>query len=1012
MAKKRVTWLSQIVAASPDTNVFFFTDHVSKVQFLIDTGACRSLLPKTMVRNSSGSSSGVKLMAANGSPIPTYGYKRITLSIGGRTITWKFIVAEVHLPIIGADLLFHYALLVDVRNRRLIDADSLASTPITAAPSDLALHVTDCTDKYTNLLSDYPDVFKPELRQQPHIPAKHGIFHYIKTSGPPVFARFRRLSPFKLTAAKKVFADMESLGLCQKDSSPWSSPLHMVEKKDGSLRPCGDYRRLNMQTEPDHYPLPNIADVTSFLHGARIFSKLDLLKGYFQVPMAPEDIPKTAITTPFGTYTFNYSCFGLRNAGATFQRLMDGILGDLPFCVCYVDDILIFSDSQQEHILHLKAVLDRLQQNGLVVRYDKCTFGVHEVDFLGHCISSEGVAPLPVKVDAVRHFPTPKSIKSLQEFVGMVNFYHRFVPGIAAILSPLYEVLKGKPKTLVWGPPQDDAFLAAKDALASASLLTFPAPNGVLRLTTDASNIAVGAVLEQIAEGRPNPIAFFSRKLSKSESKYSTFDRELLAVYLAVRHFKHFLEGISFTILTDHMPLVHAFCNQTDPCSSRQQRHLSAIAEFNCTFKHVSGKNNPVADALSRNAISMVQMGVNLHDLARQQKQDDEYQACRTSYTTLRWEDVPIDDSAETILCDTSTGRPRPWIPSPYRRRIFELVHGLSHPSRRATVNLMKKRFVWHGITKDTKCWARLCLACQQAKVTRHTDSGTGSFAQPQRRFGHIHVDIVGPLPPSGGHRYLFTIVDRSTRWPEAVPMKDATADSCVAALLSHWISRFGLPDDITSDRGTPFTSQLWTSLARLLGTTAHHTTSYHPESNGMVERLHRTLKASLMSRCTSSDWLYHLPWVLLGLRTTPKDGLDISSAEMVYGSPLQVPADFFPSGQSDDDLDHLRQVVDKYVPCQPTYKDRSKPYIPPDLYTSTHVFIRVDAHRPPLSPPYTGPFKVLSRRPKAFLLDIRGTEDWVSIDRLKPAYLSADDAPTVRLSRAGRPLRSRNFSP
>lgn len=966
-----------------------------------------------MVRDVQSRDDTERLIAANGSIIPTFGTSRLQVSVGGSRLSWRFLIAEVLLPILGADFLAHYDLLVDVRRHRLVNATTLATTSISAAPSSLATSISFAPDDYSTLIAQYSDVFKPELRQQAHAPSRHGIVHHIKTNGPPVFAKFRRLAPAKLQAAKKVFNELEAMGICQKASSPWSSPLHIVSKKDGSLRPCGDYRRLNMITEPDHYPLPNISDVTSFLHGASFFSKLDLLKGYFQVPMHKEDIPKTAITTPFGTYTFNYSCFGLRNAGATFQRLMDGILGDLPYCVCYVDDILVFSSSKADHLHHLQVVLDRLQQNGLVVKYDKCIFGTQEVEFLGHYLSSKGVAPLPNKVAAVKEFPTPSTVKGLQEFLGMVNFYHRFIPHVAATLAPLYQVLQGKPKKLPWGPQQEEAFIKAKDALAAASLLTFPAPGATLQLTTDASNIAVGAVLEQLVDGHPQPIAFFSRKLSGPESRYSTFDRELLAVYLAVRHFRHLLEGSSFRIFTDHLPLVHAFTKQSDPCSNRQQRHLSTISEFNCVLCHLPGRQNPVADALSRNAVAAVQMGIDFVDLAEKQKEDPEYAACRTSLTSLQWADLPLQDSNTSILCDTSTGRPRPWIPTAYRRKIFEMVHGLSHPSRRATANLLKKKFIWHSIAKDAKTWARACHACQRAKIHRHTESGVGTFQQPKRRFSHIHVDVVGPLPPSEGCRYLFTIVDRSTRWPEAVPMKEATTDSCVSALLSQWVARFGLPDDITSDRGSTFTSQIWLALAKLLGCNVHHTTSYNPESNGMVERFHRTLKAALMSRCTTPDWFTQLPWVLLGLRSCPREDSDISAAEMVYGDPLHVPADFFTPSLPEGDLQALRQTVHKFVPCKPTYKDTKQRYVPQDLHTASHVFLRIDSHRPPLSPPYSGPFKVLQRRHKTFQLDIQGKHDWVSIDRLKPAYLLKDDKPSITLSRAGRPIRKpKVFSP
>ena len=293
--------------------------------------------------------------AANGSLINTYGVKEMPFTYGPQRFPWKFTVADVFMPIIGADFLTYYSLAVDVRHRRLLPVQSENSKHGAPSPPELAA-ATD--DPFQNLLHEFSDVFSdrlPILNKKPL-----GIQHHIITKGPPVHAKFRRLSPAKLEAAKQVFRELEAQNICQKAASPWSSPLHMVQKKDGSYRPCGDYRRLNNITVGDHYPLPNISDVTSYLEGSRIFSKLDLTKGYYQIPMAPEDIPKTAVTTPFGTFTFNYSCFGLRNAGATFQRMMDEILGDLPFCTVYIDDILVFSSSVKEHLEHLHIILQRL----------------------------------------------------------------------------------------------------------------------------------------------------------------------------------------------------------------------------------------------------------------------------------------------------------------------------------------------------------------------------------------------------------------------------------------------------------------------------------------------------------------------------------------------------------------------------------------------------------------------------------------------------------------------------
>ena len=276
----------------------------------------------------------------------------------------------------------------------------------------------------------------------------------------------------------------------------------------------------------------------------------------------------------------------------------------------------------------------------------------------------------------------------------------------------------------------------------------------------------------------------------------------------------------------------------------------------------------------------------------------------------------------------------------------------------------MRSKFIWHGINKDDHRWARCCVDCQT--VGRHTDTETGDFPQPSRRFGH-HVDVVGPLPPSDSFHYLFTATDRSTRWPEAIPMKRATPWDRTEALLHGWISRFGVPDDITSDRGPAFISQLWLSLGELMGTSVHHTTSCNPAANGMFELTHRTLKATLMTRFKGPDWKAHFPWVLLGMSTSPKEGLHVSSAEMVFAEALAVPGEFFTGSGSatpNDHLSRLRQTVGVYRPCVRPYKMLPPCHLPTSLASCTYIFVRNDAHRTPLTRPYRGPYLVVDRNP------------------------------------------------
>ena len=625
---------------------FFVVDEITRREILIDTGAFVSVWPASREERANfRNHSVIRLKAANGSPISTHGTRRITLRLGGQSVQWRFVIANVQRPLLGADFFDHHGLMIDVKSRRLLDRVTFRPVLVHINAITVPLHATSVAQHgaYEDVIRDFPDVFNSELRQTPGVTAKHGIYHHIKTTGPPAHQKFRRLPPDKLDIAKKYFAEMVKMGVCAKAASPWAAPLHMTPKPDGTWRPCGDYRNLNKQTEPDHYGVPNMTDLINSLHGAKVFSKLDLLKGYFQIPVWPEDVPKTAIITPFGSFVFYYSTFGLKNSGATFQRVMDTIFGEIPFVVVYCDDILVFSHNHVEHREHLRTVLRHLRENGLICRPDKCAFGLSSVEFLGHVVSGEGVRPRPSKVEAITRFPKPTNIKEVQEFLGLINFYGRFVPKAAACLAPLYEIIGGKTKDFSWTDACTTAFEQAKRALADAVTLAYPVPAIPITITTDASNIAVGASLEQRIDGVVKPIAFFSRKLRSNERKYSTFDRELLAIFLALRHFRHFIGGSNpVTIRTDHKPVVQAFYKASDAWTARQQRQLSAIAETGCDIEHLPGKCNPVADALSRveihsayDDIDNAVLGVDYIKMAEAQAADPETAHYRTSVTSL-----------------------------------------------------------------------------------------------------------------------------------------------------------------------------------------------------------------------------------------------------------------------------------------------------------------------------------------------------------------------------------------
>ena len=389
-------------------------------------------------------------------------------------------------------------------------------------------------------------------------------------------------------------------------------------------------------------------------------------------------------------------------------------------------------------------------------------------------------------------------------------------------------------------------------------------------------------------------------------------------------------------------------------------------------------------------------------------------------------QDHPLPTSNGTITCDVSTGKPRPFIPPGFRRSIFNSLHNLSHPGIKATQRLITERYVWPNINRDVRQWTRTCLHCQRCKIHRHTSAPLSTFAIPSARFSHVHIDLVGPLPPSNGFLYLLTCIDRFTHWPEAIPISDITAESVAQAFITNWIARFGVPHVVTTDRGKQFESHLFASLTNFLGTTRIRTTAYHPIANGLVERFHRQLKSSLKATNDPSHWSERPPLVLLGIRTAVKADLGHSVSERVYGTTLCLPGEFFsePTDPASLDptcyVDRLKRTLHKLTP-PPNRPSPPTAYVPRDLQTCTHVFIRRDAVRKPLQPPYDGPFKVISRTPKHFKVDLGNRTDCISIDRLKcvhldtellqPAFTTPDapqstttpEEPEARRTRSGR---------
>lgn len=807
-------------------------------------------------------------------PLPVAGKLTLPVSYGDRTVTAPVTVLRQSGPCLcGRDL-------IQKLNNLGVPVLSLSSS----ASHEGGLNLEP-------ILTDYSDVFEPELGLF-KVPPAH---LYVKEGAVPKFFKARPL-PYATKDKVDIALDrlLASGVLSPVAHSEWATPIVPVEKADGSIRICGDYKlTVNAACETEQYPLPVIDDLFAALNEGDLYSTLDLSDAYNQIPLDEESKKLTVINTHRGLFCYNRLPFGVSSAPAIFQRTMETILTGIPGVQVYLDDVLV-AERKLDGGTTLKAVLQRFRENGVKLRKSKCTFRRPEVSYLGHRISSEGLQPLEKKMEAVMKAPSPKNVSELRSYIGLLTYYNKFLPNMASLLAPLYDLLS-KDSRWVWGPKQQEAFDKSKLALQQAKMLTHFDPTKPLRLECDASPHGIGAVLSHRVGSIDKPIGFRSRRLSKAERNYSQLEREALALVFGVTKFRDYLLGRSFILVTDHKPLVGLFREDRPTplmAAARIQRWALLLGAHQYQIEYKPGPDNQNADALSRlplntpeevteelpEYVHSLQQFDNTHlssQVLRQMTSKDELLQTVTTFILNGW---PRDRKGSdprlqpylsrklelTVVHGLVYWGHRVIVPAAAREQMLELLHE-THQGASAMKAVARTSVWWPRLDGDIEQMASNCPSCVQSRPMPPAKPPV-NWPMTQEIWSRLHVDFAGPL----NGMMILVVVDSHTKWIEAVTMSHATAEATITALREIF-SRLGIPRTVVSDNGTQFTSDAFAQF--LAGNNVKHlrTAPYHPQSNGLAERAVRTIKDGL-KKLQVGSLPTRLARLLFNYRRTPQE--------------------------------------------------------------------------------------------------------------------------------------------
>ncbi|XP_056098696.1 uncharacterized protein K02A2.6-like [Rhinichthys klamathensis goyatoka] len=866
------------------------------------------------------------------------------------------------------------------------------------------------------------DVFKEELGTWRGPPAKIYI-----TEG--VSPKFYKPRPVPYAMRKKVEVELERLtkqGVIEPVKfSEWAAPIVPVLKADNSVRICGDYKlTVNQVSKLEQYPIPKLEDLFEKLSGGKRFSKLDLSHAYQQVVLDETSKPYVTINTHKGLFQVNRLPFGVSSSPAIFQRMMESLVAGIPNVAVYLDDILLTGQSDQGHLATLNQVLTRLQEAGLRLKRNKCVFMEQEAEFLGHKVDAAGPHPLPHKVRAIQEAPAPTNVTELRAYLGLLNYYNRFLPHLSTLLSPLHELLR-KETTWKWKGEQEHAFEESKRLMLSSDVLVHYDSQKDLILACDASPYGVGVVLShRMPNGQERPISFLSRTLTSAELNYSQLDKEGLAVIFGIQRFHKYLYGRRFVICTDHKPLLALFNEMKavpQMASPRIQRWAVALRAYEYEIVYKPGKHHGNADALSR--LPLPQPPVT--------KEQEERVLMLENVTLVSAAEMSRWTSRDPVLSRVAQFVQHGWPPpdgnpvfQPYAVRKTELsVQGgcvlwgsrvvVPPPGRNALIQqlhhghigitrmkaLARSYFWWPKLDADIEVVVKRCVACQEHRNSP-APAPLHPWEWPSKPWQRLHVDYAGPFM---GHMFL-VLMDAHSKWMDVYPVTTSTSASTIECLRKSF-SNQGIPETMVSDNGSCFVSTEFREFMQKNG--IEHITSapYHASSNGCAERAVQTFKA-MMKKAGEGSLATKVSRVLFSYRITPQSTTGLSPAEMLQGRKLRSTLDFIHPDR--------RRRVERQQSFQKKHHDKQGSGR--SFQEGDAVITRNFSHGPKWIPGFiikmTGPvsYKVMLgggnivRRHVDQILASSEDKDWMVPKILEPLGLSESSAAAVAASEISIP--------